>query len=999
MTALAILACLLAVPAAALAQAAIVGSVSDASGAPVPGVGVEATSLALIEHTRTTVSDGAGRYRIEDVRPGTYQVLFTLSGWRTYQVRGVDVTQSLTTVVNAQLIVGSASETITVAAEPPVIDLHDTKRAIAVSGEVIRALPTARTYNGLLVLVPGVVTNVTDNVSGPATISFPLHGGRQNEGRLMVDGLTIGSPPSGNSATNYDVDVGQAEEVTFTTSGASGEPETAGVVMNIVPKSGGNTTHGSVFAGGSNEASPFTKIYSVSATLGGPIAADRVWYFLNAHRGGNMRESTNVYYNLNAGDAREWRYAPDLGRPEYSDRTFESVSGRFTWQITPRNKVSGFWDAQALCRSCTGATPGLSEPQTVSPEAVGVLGRRLDASQARWSSPISDRLLLEVGYGGTGFGVGNFERKPNPTRDLIRVVEQCASGCAANGNIPGLTYRSQDFSIAHTASYLLKGSLSYVTGTHAIKAGYQHTLITDDRTWLTNNQALMYRVDNGVPNQLTQSISPWVNNARAGWDAWFVQEQWTRRQFTLQGAVRFDRAVSWFPEQREGPSRFLPTEMVIPETRGVDSYKDISPRFGIAYDVAGRGRTAIKMSIGKYLEAAGVSGIYANTNPTLRMPQTTSVFGTPGVTRAWSDANGNFVPDCDLLNPNAQDRRGSGGDLCGVVSDVNFGKGVPANTFDPNLLNGWGVRPSDWNLALSIQQQIARRASVTVTYNRRVFSGFTVADNLLLEPSDLTPFSITAPLDPRLRGGGGYVIQGLYDVVPGKAGPVDNLVTGSRPYGEWSQSFNGIDVGVQARLGERITFVGGTSTGRTIADNCDVRARLPELATSTTGTSAFGAGLMNSAVTPVSPYCRVAFGMLTQIRALSAYLVPKIDVQVAATFQHKPGPPLAANYAVPNSAVRASLGRDLSGNAPSVTVNLLAPGSVYGDAVNQLDLRLAKNIRRGRFRMIAGLEIYNVLNADAVLTYNNTFVPNGPWLQPLTVQTPRLFKVTTDIDW
>ncbi len=405
------------------------------------------------------------------------------------------------------------------------------------------------------------------------------------------------------------------------------------------------------------------------------------------------------------------------------------------------------------------------------------------------------------------------------------------------------------------------------------------------------------------------------------------------------------------------------------------------------------------MSMGKYLEAAGVSGIYANTNPTLRMPQTTSVFGTPGVTRAWSDANGNFVPDCDLLNPNAQDWRGSGGDLCGVVSDVNFGKGVPANTFDPNLLNGWGVRPSDWNLALSIQQQIARRASVTVTYNRRVFSGFTVADNLLLEPSDLTPFSITAPLDPRLPGGGGYVIQGLYDVVPGKAGQVDNLVTGSRPYGEWSQSFNGVDVAVQAHLGERLTFVGGTSTGRTIADNCDVRARLPELATSTTGTSAFGAGLMNSAVTPVSPYCHVAFGMLTQIRALSAYLVPKIDVQVAATFQHKPGALLAANYAVPNSAVRASLGRDLSGNAPSVTVNLLAPGSVYGDAVNQLDLRLAKNIRRGRFRMIAGLEIYNVLNADAVLTYNNTFVPNGPWLQPLTVQTRRLFKVTTDIDW
>ena len=103
------------------------------------------------------------------------------------------------------------------------------------------------------------------------------------------------------------------------------------------------------------------------------------------------------------------------------------------------------------------------------------------SSQATWSSPLTNRCSLEAGYGGTYFGVGNFEREPNPTRDLIRVAEQCASGCAANGNIPGLVYRSQDFSVAHTGSYLWKGRSSYVTGTHSLKVGYQHTLMTDDR--------------------------------------------------------------------------------------------------------------------------------------------------------------------------------------------------------------------------------------------------------------------------------------------------------------------------------------------------------------------------------------------------------------------------------------------------------------------------------------------------------------------------------------
>ena len=490
------------------------------------------------------------------------------------------------------------------------------------------------------------------------------------------------------------------------------------------------------------------------------FVTDRLWYFLNAHIGGSTRESTNVFYNVHAADSTQWLYTPDFDRPEYSDRIFENASGRVTWQVTPRNKIGGVWDAQALCRTCTGATPGLSEPARVSPEAVGVLGRRLDVTQVTWSSPVSDRLYLDAAYGGIYFGVGNFEREPNPTRDLIRVAEQCASGCAANGNIPGLVYRSQDFSVAHTGSYLWKGSLSYVTARHSVKVGYQHTLMTDDRTWLTNDQNLTYRVNNGVPNQLTQSISPWMNNARAGWDALFVQEQWTHRRLTLQGALRFDRARSWFPAQQEGPSRFLPTPILIPATRGIDSYTDLTPRVGVAYDVFGHGKTAIKMTLGKYLEGVGVSGNYANTNPTLRMPQTTPALGTAGVTRAWTDANRNWVPDCDLSNPAAQDRRASGGDLCGVVSNTNFGSNILTNSFDASLLEGWGVRPSDWNLGVSVQQQIGPRSSVDVTYYRRWYHGFSVVDNLALQPSDLTPFSIVAPIGSpasrrwRLRGRG-----------------------------------------------------------------------------------------------------------------------------------------------------------------------------------------------------------------------------------------------------
>jgi hypothetical protein len=1005
-----------ATPAAAFAQAAIVGTVRDSSGGPMGDVTVEAISPALIEKARTATTDPRGRYRIERLHPGTYSVRFTRPDWRPYQLNGIELTGAITVTVDAELSAGALSETVTVTPNPHVIDAHSARRELTLAGDTLRSLPTARTYNSMLVLVPGVLTSANDTVTATASTSFPVYGGRTNEGRLMLGGLTVGSPPSGNSATSYAIDVGSAAEVTFIRE-ALGEAETGGLVMNIVPKSGGNARHGSVFVGGTGgglqwdnltpelvrqgvtAATPLTAVYDVAATFGGPLMKDRLWYLVNGHLGGSSKESPTVYYNGNAGRPDAWLYAPDLARREYSDRTFENASTRLTWHVTPRNTVAGFVDAQALCRTCTGATPGLSEPQRISPEAVGVLGRPLYVSQATWSSPITDRLLAEAGFGGTYFGVGNFERQPNPTRGLVRVVEQCASGCDANGNIAGLVYRSQDFSVASTGSYLWKGSLTWVRGAHSFKAGYQHTFMTDDRTWMTNDQNLTYRVSNGVPNQLTQSISPWVNNARLAWGALFGQDEWTYRRLTLQGAMRFDRSWSWFPAQQEGPTRFLPVPILIPETRGVDSYKDVTPRIGAAYDLGGDGRTVLRVRAGKYLEGAGVSGTYANTNPTLRMPQTTPVFGPAGVTRAWTDANHNFVADCDLLNPAAQDLRASGGDACGVTSNTRFGQAVLTNSFDRGLLKGWNVRPSDWDLGMSLARQMGARSAVEVTYTRRWFHGFSVVDNGLLEPSDLTLFSVRAPADARLPGGGGYLVSGLYDVVPEKAGQVENRVTDARNYGSWVQRFDGIDLNVNARVGKDLTVVGGTSTGRTLADNCDVRARVPELSTTTTGTSSFGAGLNGSAVTTVSPYCHVAYGVLTQVRGLATYQLPKGDIQVSAVFQSKPGAQLAANYAAPNAAAASSLGRPLSGNAQTVTVNLVAPGTMYGDRVNQLDLRLAKRLRHGRWRTLLALDVYNALNSSAVLTYDNTFVPGGAWLQPLTILTPRFLKLSADIDF
>jgi hypothetical protein len=1012
----ALLAMVVLLPAAAFAQGVIAGTVRDASGAVLPGVTVEVASDALIEKVRSAASDGTGQYRIEDLRPGTYTVTFTLQGFNTYKREGIELTGSFTAQVNADLKVGALAETITVTGETPVVDVQSAKREVTLQNDILKAIPTARSYGAMVTIVPGVNTNLNDVVTGTATTQFPIHGGRNNEGRMTVDGINIGNPPGGNQPASYIADVANAQEVTFTTAGGMGESETAGLVMNIVPKTGGNKTTGSLAYAGSGEALqsnnytdelkaqglttpiPLTSVYDFNGAVGGPIKIDRLWYFVNGRTQGSTRKIANVYYNLNAGDPTKWLYNPDLNNQAYNDRKSENISVRFTWQASTRNKISGFWDEQANCRTCTGLTTGITDPPRVSPEARGVgQTKPLRVPSLTWTSPLTNKLLLSAGWGGIYYGWGNFERVPNPTHDLINVVEQCPAGCAANGNIPGLVYRAQDWGQNYAGSYSWNASASYVTGRESIKIGYQGTYMSDIRTWYDNSQNLAYRVANGVPNQLTEYISPWVNNAQGAWHAIFVQDQYTAGRLTLQGALRFDHSSSWYPQQTEGPTRFLPQAVVIPETPGVTGYKDITPRGGVAYDMFGNGRTAVKFNIGKYLEGMGLSNNWANANPTLRMPQTATVFGPSGVTRTWTDSNNNYNPDCNLNNPNAQDLRSTGGDFCGALANLAFGTPTFTNNYDPALLTGWGTRASDWTMGASVQQQLTARSSVEIAYTRRWYRGFTVTDNLSASNAQYFPYSITAPVDSRLPGGGGYAVSGLYDIDPTRFGIVNNLIEDSAQHnlGEWKNNFNGVDVTANVRLRNGWTFQGGTSTGQGSGNNCAVRANLPELSANLVQGLP---GINTSPVNTTNPYCNVDYGWLTQFRALSNYVIPKIDVQFSAVFQSKPGALLAANWAVPASTVAQALGHAPAGNVPNVTVNILAPNAdTYGDRINQLDFRVGKVLRFGKTRTLVSADLYNALNSSAVLTYNNAYVPGGTWLQPVTVLTGRLIKIAAEL--
>jgi hypothetical protein len=491
-----------------------------------------------------------------------------------------------------------------------------------------------------------------------------------------------------------------------------------------------------------------------------------------------------------------------------------------------------------------------------------------------------------------------------------------------------------------------------------------------------------YRLNNGTPNQITESILPLPNETNIHEFALYAQDTWTRKKLTLSGALRYDYEASSYPDQRLPASRFLPNGLSLAAADGA-SFKDITPRFSAAYDLFGNGKTAIKAAIGRYVIAQdGGSSIFVGPlNPVSRL--------ATSVTRTWTDQNKDFIPNCDLLNPNQQDLRATGGDFCGVISNLAFGTGATGITtrYDPAILSGWGVRPYNWEMSVGIQHELLSHLAINVTYGRRWYGNFTVTDNLATTAADYTVYNLPVPVDPRLPNSGGTVT--FFDVNPvsttgaSLVSKVDNLVTAASKYGNQKQHWNGFDLTMSTRF-KSFLIQGGMNAGRTSTDTCEIVAKVPESTASGT--------------TPLN-FCSTSI-FLTQARFLGSYTVPKIDVLISGTLQALPGAQLNANWAASSTAnIQPVLHRPVTGGAPNVTVGLVEPGAMFGDRINQLDFRIGKLLKFGRTRSQISLDLYNALNSSPVQTYNQAFIPGGAWLTPTLILPARLAKISAQFDF
>src|SRR5262245_11616499 len=462
------------IPTLAHAQT-LAGIVRDASAAVLPGVTVEAASPALIEKVRTTVTDGTGQYRILDLTPGTYKLTFTLPGFTTVVREGLEVSGAQQIAINADMRVGGVQETITVTGETPVVDVQtSTRTQKVIDNQVIAAIPASRGYGNILATVPGIQATGLNSGANPVMNFFTARGGRGNEGTIQIDGMNVGSAFNGGGVAGFGYDTANAQEIQVTIAGGLGETDRGGPAFNMIPRTGGNNFSGTYFlsyAGewaqssnlddelrsyGINEVPGLIQNYGTNFALGGPIKRDKLWFFGNARTFGSTSDVPGLYANANAGNPNAFLYREDRSLKARNANSKLIGAMRLTGQLTPRNKVGFYYDYQ---KNCSGGafTKGADQCRDrgddwVALGAIGGFGSnspeagnqvwddREKIVQGTWTSPVTNKLLLEAGLSSFNSRWGLY---PGAGADpsIVSITELIDSP-ANDIPVPFFTYRS-----------------------------------------------------------------------------------------------------------------------------------------------------------------------------------------------------------------------------------------------------------------------------------------------------------------------------------------------------------------------------------------------------------------------------------------------------------------------------------------------------------------------------------------------------------------------------
>jgi hypothetical protein len=981
-------ACAMVFPAVAFAQASgIAGVVRDTTGAVMPGVTVEASSPALIERVRTVTTDSQGQYKIVDLRPGAYTVTFTLPGFSTVKREGIDLPAAFTATVNADLRVGALEETVTVSGSSPIVDTQTVLKRQVVAKDTIDAMPTSKNWSTIGIMTVGVSSNQNDvgGSAGEHQNQLKAHGGSFNDRLVQLDGIMNANMACNYSCTGLSTNDQSTQELSYEFGAISAEVAGGGVRVNIIPKDGGNRFSGSGFVNFANDklqggnvddtlrtqgivtADSILKIYDGSGAFGGPIKKNSLWFW-TAHRyWGYEQIRTNTFYESNQST---YVFTPDLSRPGTETQRNESSDIRLTWQMTPKNKLSGYFSIAPR------TTEHWTLASTLQPDASNLQNLPKNNFETLvFRSTLSSKLLFEAGMGNT---TETWTREPVEDSTTSR-------GYPVTELNTGISFRAYpaNFSSNYTSLRSYRSSLTYVTGSHAFKWGM--TLQegpADTDIWTSKDTFLTVR--NGQPFQVSVRTTPYTTHERLVADLGvYGQDTWTIKRLTVNAGLRWDYLNNKVGAQdAQGGTWIGPRHF--DELTDVPNFKDLSPRLGIAYDLFGNGKTAVKGTLSRYVQTSTVG--FAR----LLNPLNTSV---NSATRTWNDAvaqggNGDGIPQLSELGP---------------LSNTSFGQVSIATRYDPETIHGFDHRRNNWEVSTTLTHELMSRVSAELSYFRRAQGHFTTTDNLDVAPSDFQSYCVTAPTDSRLPNGGGYQICGLYDIVPTKFGLAsNNLVTFVDNTGKQTEVFNGVDFAINARLRSDLFLTGGFATGNTHFNVCDAFVDNPKTGFGLSAAAAAAGTAPSPGTGSVFSYCDFDTSWLSQIKATGSYTLPWQQIQIGGVVQNLPGQQITAQWNI-TQAEPTGLGRPLSGGAnTSRVVPLIKPGTMYTPRRTQVDLRFSKSFRfPGAQKLQVMADVFNAFNSNAAVgatsnageppaAINTTY--GSAWLKPLNILQARYVK-------
>ncbi len=913
---------------------------------------------------------------------------FTLPGFSTFKRDGVELPADFTATINAELKVGALEETITVTGESPVVDVSSTTRVQVLTRDVLDAVPTGRTIYAMSQLVTGVALNAPD-VGGARAMQqsyMSTRGLTSANNIVQVDGLMINGL-DGDGAVQQYINNQMIQEMTYTTAGAGADVSPGGVRVNVVMRDGGNQFNGSFFgawsdgAWQSNNLTPelqaknlravdkIKKIYEFSAGVGGPIKRDRIWYFAAGRLSGVHAPIADTFYvpagKTNA-DCQAGRVSCEQG---IDDQHINSATVRLTWQISQRNKFSIYYEELDKYRG-HGMNAG-DDPETAS--QIWTSPRYNDAV-LRFTSAVSNKLFVEAGYS------FNYEEYVITNQDGINqdrgTPAWFAGASRRDATLVTLKNGLANWGGRYPDRFNTQAAVSYVTGAHQAKVGFQFNWGTYVNTRETNADLQQVYL-NGAPSQVTIYNTPLrYQDALLGDLGIYAQDTWTLNRLSLNGGLRWETLRHEVSKQQGGAGRFIGERNFEPIP--MPTWKDLAPRFGAVYDLFGNSKTALKFGLNRYNESR--TTFFANRyNP----------LAIDGRSVSWTDLNTDDIAQgelgCVYLT--------AGCEINFAQLPANFGR-AQLNRVDPDFKRVYNVETT-----AGVQHELMPRVSLSANWYRRTFHRLRVTDNVLRTMADYIPFNVFNPMD-----GKPFTI---YDVSTAALSRVDNLDLNAGSGRK--HVYNAFDVNLNARLPRGGNVFGGFVTERNQRNICDEpddptmllycddwQNDIPYRPTlKLAGTYPVGWGINISA----------SFQSLAG-RPLG--LTTTTGNKISGPGYGDTGSPVGTNFLItrttryPTTCPAPCPAGELVAptlTSASVTVPLVAPGTEFLPRINQLDLSFAKWFQVGGYRVQGQMDLFNAFNINTESAYRSTQFATASYLQPSSVMQGRMIRLGLQVKW